>query len=218
MKLLLNILQTIFGLLALGGFFIVTPMGLLLKQPVFMLWGIAGLFLGLPFSLVLKKINTPGYKFNGNIWGIVALIMMVGFGIVALYEAVSFQKTETIKQIKLTNQGTLFTGQFTLNDNEIVPGKQYDYVLTYSRTIASNSSQQGVFSVEVDSPLGQEKFEKNFSTDNTGNRHRNLSTDETSLKHYFYPKPGIYNFKISPNVSSSSFRISGITLKLVQIK
>jgi hypothetical protein len=228
MKKVLTILQTIFALAVFGGFLVLLPIALISKNPIFLLSAVMCVFLGLPLALLLKKINSPGYKFSINTVGVIALIMMIGFGIIALFQLVSFQKTKTIKEVKLAaSQDNVYTGQFTVNDSDITPGKQYDYVLHYSQTVSGTIPQDGTFYVEINSPLGQEKFEKKFtastpyqssSSRSYTARHRSLSSANTSLEHYFYLKAGTYSFKVSPNVNSSYLKVSGVTVRLVEIK
>lgn len=227
MKKLLITLQAIFALAVFGGFLVLLPIALIFKSPIFLLSAVMCVFLGLPFALLLKKVNSPNYKFSINTVGVIALIMMLGFGIVALFQFVGFQKTNTIKEVKLTAQDNVYTGQFTVDDKDIISGKQYDYVLHYSQTVSGTIPQDGTFYVEVNSPLGQEKFEKKFtastpyqSSDSRSYtaRHRSLASADTPLEHYFYPKAGTYNFKVSSTANSSYFKVSSITVKLVEIK
>src|SRR5438105_705917 len=121
MKKLLTILQAIFATAVFGGFLVLVPLALIFKSPIFLLCAVMCVFLGLPLALLLKKINSPGYKFSINTVGVIALIMMIGFGIVALYQVASFQKTKTVKEAKLIAQDNLYTGQFTISDKDITP-------------------------------------------------------------------------------------------------
>jgi len=193
---ILEIIQSIFGIIAIVSFFACPISGLLFRSQNYALLFGTLFFLFFPLAVFMGKF-TRNKKFSIGLY--VALIAFLLFGLVCLYYAVDIFKTRTVYSIELQEINGIFTGSFNIPNDMKSDYKECTFYLeaTYSVGDSGFGEAEKSFLLNFSGP--DLDYNDTFRLSGERQKKKSVYSSTTTMKKFdykFIPKDGDYNFEV----------------------